>query len=300
MSKPRKVLDISIPVPWGVIAGKTFGEERSIPVLCVHGRNDNLETFSQLLPLLPDNLYYVCIDLPGHGKSSHAEKGYILDLIWFTMTVKRIVDSCNWSRLYYLGHSLGGQIGFLLAALFPELVVKLVIIDSLIDAHTPPELLTRTLRNNLFESFLKLEKRSSLDEAPTYSFVEFVQKMIEARMTEVSHSHIKTMAERNLIKIGPDQFKFGNDQRNKVIKIHFTSEQLENLVKAIHCPTLEVLGRNSAVTMPLERMKKSSLRKNTNITVQVIDGDHDIHITRAEQVAKLISLFLSREVMSKL
>ncbi|XP_046688412.1 serine hydrolase-like protein isoform X2 [Homalodisca vitripennis] len=298
MPKSRKVLDISIPVPWGVIAGKTFGEKKDTPVLCVHGRNDNLETFSQLLPLLSDSHYYVCIDLPGHGKSTHADKGYILDLIWYTMTVKRIVDYFNWSKLYYMGHSLGGQIGFLLSALYPELVMKLVVIDSFIYTHVPTAEFARAVRDNLFESTLKLEKRSGLDEAPTYSFNEFLQKMIQTRMTEVSQNQIRTMAERNLIRIGPDQFKFGNDQRNKVVKIHFTSEQLESVAKVIRCPTLEILGKNSAVTQPLKN--KSPLRKNINVRVHVIDGDHDIHIARAELVARLIVPFLSDKVMSKL
>uniref|UniRef100_A0A1B6GZA6 AB hydrolase-1 domain-containing protein n=1 Tax=Cuerna arida TaxID=1464854 RepID=A0A1B6GZA6_9HEMI len=300
MQTSRKVLDISIPVPWGVIAGKTFGEKKDTPVLCVHGRNDNLETFSQLLPLLTDSHYYVCIDLPGHGKSTHADKGYILDLIWYTMTVKRIVDYFNWSKLYYLGHSLGGQIGFLLSAFYPELVIKLVVIDSFIYTHVHTAEFARAVRNNLFESTLKLEKRSGVDEAPTYSFNEFLQKMIKTRMTEVSQDQIRTMAERNLVRIGPDQFKFGNDQRNKVITIHFTLEQLESVAKVISCPTLEILGKNSVVTQPLKNLKKYPLQKNTNVSVHVIDGDHDIHINRAELVARLIVPFLSDKVISKL
>uniref|UniRef100_A0A1B6KZ30 AB hydrolase-1 domain-containing protein n=1 Tax=Graphocephala atropunctata TaxID=36148 RepID=A0A1B6KZ30_9HEMI len=300
MSKPRKVLDISIPVPWGVIAGKTFGVESSIPVLCIHGGNDNLETFANLLPLLPVNQFYVCIDLPGHGKSSHADKGYILDLVWFTFAVKRVIDYFRWSKLYYLGHSFGGQIGFLLSALYPELVLKLVIIDILMDHHTPANLTARTTRQ-WFETILKLEKRSSLDEAPTYSFAEFVQKMKGSRLTEVSESQIKAMAERNLMRIGPDQFKFSNDQRNKLFgPILFTSEQLQSMVREICCPMLVILGKSSMSTNPQEKLNRTPMKKNNNAVFQVIEGDHDIHIARPEAVAHLVVPFLSGETVSKL
>ncbi|XP_046688402.1 serine hydrolase-like protein isoform X1 [Homalodisca vitripennis] len=301
MPKSRKVLDISIPVPWGVIAGKTVGEESPIPILCVHGGSDNLETFAQLLPQLPANQYYVCIDLPGHGKSSHADKGYILDLVWYTLAVKRVIEYFRWPKLYYLGHSFGGQIGFLLSAFYPELVLKLVVIDTLMDYHISENITARTTRQYLFDTLLKLEKRSNLDEAPTYSFKEFVQKMKEARLTEVGDSQIKAMAERNLMKIGPDQYKFSNDQRNKLFgPIFFTCKQLESIAREISCPTLFILGKDSTNTKPLEKLNHTPMKKIRNAIFHVIEGDHDIHLARPEAVARLIVPFLSGEIISKL
>ena len=54
-------MDFTIPVPWGHIAGITFGEHSSPSVLCIHGYQDNLATFKKLIPLLPKgkHVYYV-------------------------------------------------------------------------------------------------------------------------------------------------------------------------------------------------------------------------------------------------
>ena len=50
-------MDLSIPVPWGFIAAKTLGSPKSFPVLCLHGWQDNLNTFDAIIPFLPKGSY---------------------------------------------------------------------------------------------------------------------------------------------------------------------------------------------------------------------------------------------------
>lgn len=217
------------------------------------------------------------------------------------MSVKRVLDHFKWPKLYYLGHSLGGQVGFLLTAMYPELVMKLVIIDTLMAYHVPSLKTAKALREYIFDSTMLLEKRNNLATAPTYSLREFVEKMKQTRDTEVSEEDIRPMAERNLVQVGPDQYKYSNDQRTKILgTIHFTLDQLEGIAKDIACPTLLILGKNSLVTRPLHRLSRSPLANNSNVTVKVIEGDHDIHIAHAKEMAALISPFFSRDVTSKL
>lgn len=47
------VSELSIPVPWGEIRGKTWGPEHGHPVLCLHGWADNCGSFNTLIPFLP-------------------------------------------------------------------------------------------------------------------------------------------------------------------------------------------------------------------------------------------------------
>lgn len=260
-----------------------------------------METFNYLLPLLPRNFYYVFIDLPNHGKSAHADKGYIIDLLWYTMSAKRVIDYFNWSKLYILGHSLGGQIGFLLASFYPEAIVKLVVIDTLMFPHIPSINTAKAMREFVFDPTLKFESRSSSELAPTYTLEEFAKKMKEARMTEINVKLIKPMTERNLTKVGPDQYKYSNDQRTKIIgPVHFSFEQLEGIANEIRCPTLVILGKNSLNTMPLERLSRSPLQNNKYATFRVLEGDHDIHIVHPQEVAREIVPFLAADTKSKL
>ncbi|XP_054289842.1 serine hydrolase-like protein [Macrosteles quadrilineatus] len=297
----RKTVDFTLSVPWGIIAGRTYGEENDVPVLCVHGRTDNLESFSPLIPLLPHNHYYVCIDLPGHGKSSHPHKGYIVDFVWYVFSVKRIINHFRWSKIYYLGHSFGGQIGYVLTAFYPELVLKLVVIDSLIYHHLPPANTSRALRELLFDAHFKLESRSSIDQAPTYTIDEFVQKMIETRKTEVTSEHIRPIAERNLVKVNEFKYRYGNDQRTKILNgLFFTFDQIKNIANEICCPTMLILGNKSNVTKPHDRLTHSPLHNNSNATFHIIEGDHDLHLVHTPQVARLVSTFLTKGTLSKL
>ena len=47
--------DITIPVPWGVIAAKEWGPPSGDPWLAVHGFLDNAGTFDTLLPHFAKN-----------------------------------------------------------------------------------------------------------------------------------------------------------------------------------------------------------------------------------------------------
>lgn len=217
------------------------------------------------------------------------------------MCVKRVLDHFQWPKLYYIGHSLGGQIGFLLSAMYPELIMKLVIIDTLMSFHVPSTKTAQSLRKFTFDSTMILEKRNNLATAPVYSLGQFVEKMKQTRMTEVSEEDIRPMAERNLVKVGPDQYKYSNDQRTKTLgTIHYTFDQLEGIAREISCPTLLILGKYSMTTRPLLLYSRSALANNSNVVTEIIEGDHDVHIAHAKETAALISPFLSKEVTSKL
>lgn len=45
--------EFEIPVAWGIIAGKTYGDPKNFPVLCTHGFWDNCNSFDGLIPYLP-------------------------------------------------------------------------------------------------------------------------------------------------------------------------------------------------------------------------------------------------------
>ncbi|CAG7829321.1 unnamed protein product, partial [Allacma fusca] len=51
--------EIRIPVPWGHIAGKAWGNKNGFPVLGLHGWLDNAGTFDTIAPLFLDSMYFV-------------------------------------------------------------------------------------------------------------------------------------------------------------------------------------------------------------------------------------------------
>jgi len=119
-----------IPVPWGHISGKTYGNPNGQRVLVVHGWTDNCGTFDLLVPLLSKSFYLVCIELPGHGESSHFPVGIPYNHIEYVAAIRRVVKNyLKWTKFDYLGHSLGAALGSIYAALFPTEVERLIMID---------------------------------------------------------------------------------------------------------------------------------------------------------------------------
>lgn len=78
----REWKEVEIDVPWGVIAGKWYGDQSEQPVLAIHGWQDNAGTFDRLLPLLPATIPILAIDLPGHGHSTPYPTGMVCSEIF--------------------------------------------------------------------------------------------------------------------------------------------------------------------------------------------------------------------------
>ncbi|XP_050770981.1 serine hydrolase-like protein 2 isoform X3 [Gymnogyps californianus] len=123
--------ELKFPVPWGHVAAKAWGPLEGHPVLCLHGWLDNANTFDKLIPLLPKDYYYVAMDFSGHGLSSHRPAGspyYFLD---YVSDVRRVAAALQWRRFTVMGHSMGGSVGGMFCFLYPEMVDKLILLESL-------------------------------------------------------------------------------------------------------------------------------------------------------------------------
>ena len=57
------------------IIGKEWGDATGEPWIAMHGWLDNCGSFDRLLPYFPKNQRVICIDIPGHGLSSHYPPG---------------------------------------------------------------------------------------------------------------------------------------------------------------------------------------------------------------------------------
>ena len=121
--------EIFFNVPWGVIAAKAWGPEDGKPFLGLHGWFDNANTFDRLAPLLPENIRFIAIDFPGHGKSSHRWPG-MPDLNFeYVADVKKVISQLGWVNFSNIGHSMGAFVGSIYAGCFPNEVKNLVMID---------------------------------------------------------------------------------------------------------------------------------------------------------------------------
>ena len=154
---------VTIPVPWGSIAGVqwTVGEGPYTDWVAVHGLMDNAGTFNKIIPGLPDGIRVTCIDLPGHGLSSKISAGSLYHLLDHVVTLQRVKDYLEMEKCVLLGHSMGGWICGLYAAIMPEQVQGLISIDGIKPISRYSDGMVPRIRE-YFGTLEKLEKKKHL------------------------------------------------------------------------------------------------------------------------------------------
>lgn len=98
-------------------------------VVLVHGMLGNLSVFYfNIAPLLAQHFHVVMYDLKSHGKSEKAASGY--DLESMTDDLHDLLQHLNLRSVYLAGYSFGGLISLKMAARFPALIKKLVLLEA--------------------------------------------------------------------------------------------------------------------------------------------------------------------------
>ncbi len=105
-------------------------------VLLVHGLTASSREFAALGPALAEQGWYaIAPDLRGRGRSAKPPYGYAVPVHAADMLA--LCDTLGLKTVHVAGHSLGAVIGLYLAALYPQRVGRLVLIDA--GGHIPED-----------------------------------------------------------------------------------------------------------------------------------------------------------------
>jgi pimeloyl-ACP methyl ester carboxylesterase len=100
------------------------------PIVALHGWQDNAGTFDALIPLLPDHISFLTLDLPGHGLSTWIPNGMSYHSLDNLLLLLHIMKEYNWDKISLLGHSMGSVLSFIFAATFPSKVDLFIGLDG--------------------------------------------------------------------------------------------------------------------------------------------------------------------------
>ncbi|MGB3047467.1 alpha/beta fold hydrolase [Dokdonella sp.] len=145
MSEPMAV-ELRIPLRNLTLAAKAWGDPSAPPMLAVHGWLDNAGTFDRLAPLLRGH-YLVALDLAGHGRSGHRPAANWYAIADYLDEIGQVIDWFAWPSLDLLGHSLGAALASMYAAICPQRIRRLLLVEGLgpltLDTHKTLEQLRR-------------------------------------------------------------------------------------------------------------------------------------------------------------
>jgi pimeloyl-ACP methyl ester carboxylesterase len=102
------------------------------PVVLLHGLFTNHHTWDLVAEALAEEFRLVAPDFPGFGESEKPhEKRFRYDVAAFAEVVADLYAGLDLGRAAVVGHGLGGAVAITLAAQHPELVSRLMLVDSL-------------------------------------------------------------------------------------------------------------------------------------------------------------------------
>lgn len=288
------VKEINIAVPWGHVTAKTWGCACNSKILMVHGIFDNAESFSKLIQLLPQSFYYVVVDLPGHGKSSHFPKNIIVNYWDYILTIRLVVQFLNETPIILLGHSFGGSLLTVYTQLYPNEVSKLILIDSIY--------LLYNFEVEIFKNYMERYIRQACDMLtqiatyPTFTYDDgldlFTTKRLFGSISSESAAHIY---ERNIVSLSEGKYQNAADPRIKFSRYIFMDTLTSKRIfkkHSIPCPTLNIISNGSKIPAANKKLMIAFGEITKSCLTRYVHGNHHVHINSPETVAPLINDFL--------
>ena len=249
-------------------------------VIALHGWLDNGASFLPLAPHL-DECHLVCVDLPGHGHSDHKATPYVF-VDWLD-DLHQIVRAAGWQRFILLGHSLGALIASAYAGVFPEQIVRLILLEGLGPLSQPDEEVPAQLRRAILNRSRTRERASggfaSLDEAVA----------ARCKVAEISPAAARLICERQL-EVREGRWHWRSDPRLRDLSPMRMSEgQAQALIRAIACPVLFIRGEQGFQGLLAQWQQRGPLFGQIEM-VQVA-GNHHFHMENSAKTAVYIEKF---------
>lgn len=189
------------------------------PVLVLHGWGANIASVKPIVNILKEAFKVIALDLPGFGESDKPQDAF--GSFHYADIVKQLIDKLEIEKISLVGHSFGGKIAIILSTRYPELIDKVVLIDS---AGLIPR---RTLKYHLKVKTFKLAKVA-------WRIIFFWQDD-PARM-------------ENLYKrFGSDDYQNSSGIMRKIM-VRVVNENLKPILKDIKAPVLLIWGEKDDAT----------------------------------------------------
>ncbi|OWR45783.1 hypothetical protein KGM_205079 [Danaus plexippus plexippus] len=290
------VKEVNIPVKWGHLAARLWGNENEQPILALHGWQDNAGTWDTLAPLLCHKRPILAIDFPGHGLSSWIPAG----MHYYTWDLPRLIlylkNYFKWNKLSLLCHSMGSIAGMRYASIFPEEIAFYIAIDSLIyDDYD-----TDKVVNNYATILKKIQGISKWkDEPPSYTMEEIIKIWHLGTTKSIAMESVPHLLKRGSKPSSkdPNKYYFSRDPRLKQILFTVEDKKLvETLAKKLTCPTLYIKGTNSPFGNDefAVEMRELIAKNNNNFESHFLPGTHHLHLNTPELLAPLILNFMDK------
>lgn len=270
------------------VAYTEWGAPTGTPVICVHGLTRNARDFDALASYLSHlGKHVFCPDIVGRGDSDWLKQPLHYTYEQYIADMNVMIARTQATQVDWIGTSMGGLIGMILAAQAKSPIRRLVLND--VGAQIPSKALQRLLRYAGRDPDF-----SSIDEAKQYF------KMIYAGFGHLNEEQWQILTENSIYEISPGRFASKVDHGVKIspAKSKFAWSLLLNPHKAlegtlfdidlwhiwrqVHCPVLIIHGQHSDILPSFVIEKMRQIHADVT-TLEIADAGHAPALLDKEQ-----------------
>ena len=229
-------------------------------VLVLHGWGGCINSMRPVINHLKDRFKVISLDFPGHGKSDYPDSAWgvpeYMELLY------KFLKTLNLEKVHIIAHSFGGRVSIMLSSLYPEMVGKLILVDSA--GIRTIEDYFRVYKYKLIKNTLRVLLFNS----------EFYEKVIKKIRSKVGSS---------------DYQKLPDNMRATFVKI--VNQDLRAYLKSIQSPTLLIWGeKDEATPVYMGKIMKKKIKDSGLVVLK--DAGHFSYLDKSREFNAIIDSFL--------
>lgn len=271
--------EVEFKLPHLTLRGLSGGNPDGPFLLALHGWLDNCHSFLPMQPYL-DDFNWVFLDFPGHGHSDHRSAGAHYYFIDWVYDIAALIRQQGWQDIRLLGHSMGGYVAQVLAAVYPEPIRAVALIEAFGLLFGEAEKTRAQLREGLDSRFKQARRR-----LPVYPDLDHLTAA-RARAGEFSDDLARLLLERNLKPVAGGYGWRTDPAVRSASPFRFTQEQVRNLLQGFRLPLHIVLGSSGHKDLHKAIQLWGSEVPDHQVTQ--VEGGHHVHMQSPAEVAQVI------------
>ena len=228
-------------------------------LVLIHGFGDNLTMWYNQVPIFAKQFQVLTYDVRGHGKTE--TKGDEFSMGLFADDLHNLLKALDIRKAWVLGYSMGGRIGLQFALKYPEMVIGLVLANSVVmgpDVHPMPEQMAE----------MREQRKQVMDLLKTGKIEIIANTMAERSLSPDFKDREPAVFQRY------KKVKMQNDPKHYLKIMQGTAADMINPpdLKELKCPTLIIAGKYD-VFMAVDGVK--SMEKDiSDVTVKIFPTGH--------------------------
>lgn len=264
-----------------------WGNESAPPLVLVHGMWDHARSWDWVARELRSDWHVIALDLRGHGDSEWSPDGAYLTS-YHLLDFADLIDTLGYPHIHIVAHSFGGNPATRFAALYPERVRKLVLIDAM--GPNAPVVARWNERGAVKRTREWLEKCRETGRAQRrFASVEEAAARLMKTNKLLTGEHARHLALHG-VRRHADGFSWKQDPAVGNFLPEDFAFDLAGYWREITAPTLICWGPESWTTNPATDGSSDHFRDHRNLTFE--NAGHWLHHDQLEKFVAALREFL--------